>query len=152
MILSIINTILVFWAYFYLISLYRTGCKCALTPNYYFLAVYIISCIVMIYVSMIAREGGINVTSAVIFFVFALIYLVLTVVFIFATFRYTRQLEADNCACAGKLGPQVLQILAWLRILGFFIGFIAVIILSFALSNVSRTVSSPSRVRTKSRL
>lgn len=151
MILSIINTILVFWSYFYLISLYQMGCKCALIPNYYFLAVYIVVCIVMIYMSMIVSEGG---TSASLFFVFALVYLVLTVVFIFATFRYTRQLEADHCACAGQLGPQVLQILAWLRIIGFFIGFIAVIILAYTLSSATsfRNVLTSSRPRTKSRL
>lgn len=57
------------------------------------------------------------------------VYFVLTVIFIFVTFGYVNELEKENCECAGEIGPDVLQIFAWVRILSFILALFAVVML-----------------------
>lgn len=124
MIWEILNIIFVVWIYIYLARLKEIECKCALTPNYYFLAFYIA-------ITMLVMVFGILVSDATaylnVLMIFSLIYFVITIMFIFITFKYVSDLEAKRCECVGELGPDMLQIFAWLRILSFVLAFISVV-------------------------
>jgi hypothetical protein len=56
-------------------------------------------------------------------------YFVLTVMFVFVTFGYIKELEDERCKCAGYIGPDVIELLAWLKILTFVLALISVVML-----------------------
>lgn len=61
----------------------------------------------------------------------AFAYFLLTIVFIFVTFGYIKELEHDQCECAGEFGPEILAIFAWVRILSFALALGAVLIMLY---------------------
>lgn len=145
MVWELINIILISWIYFYLIKLYQSGCKCALTPNYYFLAFYISLTFVMFALSMFANNG----LALSIYFGLVFVYFIITIIFIFVTFGYIRELEEEKCKCAGELGPDVLVVFALVRILSFVLALFALIAL---MNGRSKVVSMTAIKSVKSRI
>lgn len=131
MIIELINLILLGWAYYYLARLHKTGCKCALNPNYYFLSFYIILSIVlgtfglfMKYVGDEAKGKFLPLMLGI-----ALVYFILTIVFIVVTLKYLNKIEEENCKCADGSGKIILKILAYIRMLLFVIAILLIIYL-----------------------
>lgn len=124
MLWELINVFMILWIYFYLIKLYQTGCKCALTPNYYFLAFYVTISLVMFTLDIFTNGNHIAIN---LYMGFTFVYFVLTIIFIFVTFGYVNELEQEKCKCTGEIGPDILEIFAWLRILSFVLAIASVI-------------------------
>lgn len=138
MILAIINIVLVVWIYFYLIELKRMNCKCAFTPHYYFIVLYIL--ISLVYIFLSSYIGYINVTF---FIVLSFVYFIFTVTFVFSTFSYIRYIESTDCDCADTFDSNILTILAWLRIISFAMILIALIIILYSKNTISDLLESP---------
>lgn len=145
MVIELINIILIVWIYFYLIKLYQSGCKCALTPNYYFLVFYICISLLLLFFGVLSHNDGLKFTGAYIGVAFS--YFVLTVVFIFVTFGYIKELESDKCECAGEMGPDVIAIFAWVRILSFILALAGVIMMLYGHNNLLTIRKATPRVR-----
>lgn len=138
MVWEFINVFFIAWIYFYLIKLYKIGCECAMSPSYYFLAFYMSLSIVMLAIgaSLYTYPDILPVYLG-----FAFVYFILTLVFIFVTFGYVRELEEKQCKCAGDFGPDIIYIFAWLRILSFILAILSIVYL-LSTRNKSLLVSS----------
>jgi hypothetical protein len=109
MLLAIVNLVLSIWLYFYLAMIHDIGCTCAITPTYYYIAYYVIlSLVIFAFNSFIEK-------SQTMMIVMINVYFFSTMVFLFLTFKYVKEIEA--CACAGPNGAIVLQMLFWVRLI-----------------------------------
>lgn len=125
MILAFINTVLVIWIYFYLVKLKRIGCKCSITPQYYFIAFYIIVSIIYMFItSMIS----IYPQYIKLFMIISIFYCILTFAFVYNTFMFIQNIEKENCKCADTVSADILEILAWIRSIALIIALLAIII------------------------
>lgn len=140
MILTLINIILVVWIYFYLLELKRMNCKCAFTPQYYFIVVYIILSLVFIFLSTYMDYTNENNITIIVLLSF--IYFIFTITFVFSTFSYIRYIESTDCECANTFNSNILSILAWLRILSFVMIIVALIILLCSKNTISDSINS----------
>lgn len=123
-ILEIVNLVLIFGIYYYLIHLKESGCKCALTPNFYFLAVYISLTIVILGLGIFVDDIS-NTRYLVMFHIISIVYFIMTIVFVFVTFGYV--IELENCNCAESVGREILVIFAVLRILMFILALVSML-------------------------
>lgn len=123
---SIINIFLVVWAYMYLVNLKEIGCACASSPSLHFVIAYICLSLVLFaigtFATLVQQER-----YAVAFGMFALVYLAMTIGFVYHTYKLVKELEAKRCDCASGAGPKVLEVLAVLRLVGLFMVLVSMV-------------------------
>lgn len=130
---EIINIVTICALYYYFIRLYQIDCKCALTPNYYFLVAYVSIALILFFIGLFKQNNSAknaigNASTALnIYIGIVFAYFIISIIFIFITFRYVNELERKHCTCAGEVGPIFLQILAWVRVLTLGLALVVVI-------------------------